>query len=263
MPANVQRGFLISGKVQKAGFRPFLKELAYEHGLSGFAENLNNRMGEEVLIVCKGSDERIRGFQKDLEAEEGKQKESRQKTRVTEAELTQTTEELDEKITAKTQGNMTQQEKDEVIRLLTKRKTLLRQHALLERTSKPYLIEFIKPLTPKGLLDYKANIKKAAYKNSFKIVRKKGESDDRLDEGLGFLAGIRSVVSPYQYEAIDTDFAIMDMKYNKLTDTIANDFPKNFARAFAKDFSKNFAQVFEEILSSKYGMKPQGVNTKK
>jgi len=244
MRTNVRRGFLITGRVQRSGFRPFLKDLAHKHDLSGFAENLSNRT-EDVLIVCEGSEEKIKCFQEDLENEVTKQKDALKKIIETKEELAKATKDLDNQITAKPQGEMTQKEKDDVIFTLTKRKTLLRRHVLLERMVKPYEINLIKPLTQKEILAYKKNISKASFGDFFKIVRNPGESDDRLDEGISFLAEMRAGVSPYQYEVIDTDFAILDMKYGKLTDTIADEFPRKFA------------QAFEEILSTKYGMKPE------
>lgn len=57
----------VKGRVQRAGFRHYVKDKAKEHNLLGAVQNLRN-YGEDVLILVEGRGEDIRGLVKDLEA---------------------------------------------------------------------------------------------------------------------------------------------------------------------------------------------------
>ncbi len=56
---------LVSGDVQMAGFRTFVKTLADSLGVKGYAENLPDG---KVQIVCEGEDKKIAELLKSLKA---------------------------------------------------------------------------------------------------------------------------------------------------------------------------------------------------
>jgi len=55
---------LIEGKVQKAGFRSFIKKHALSSGITGYAENL---AGGEVIVVAEGDKKSLNEFVKLIE----------------------------------------------------------------------------------------------------------------------------------------------------------------------------------------------------
>ena len=57
---------LLSGKVQRGGFRSFVKKQALLHGITGYAENLPTG---EVLLVLEGEEEEIKKLLEKVEAE--------------------------------------------------------------------------------------------------------------------------------------------------------------------------------------------------
>lgn len=56
---NLRANIILTGRVQKAGFRDFIDEVAFDLDIKGFVENLKDGT---VRIVCEGSKENIREF---------------------------------------------------------------------------------------------------------------------------------------------------------------------------------------------------------
>jgi acylphosphatase len=56
---NTRANIILMGRVQKAGFRDFIDEVAFDLDITGFVENLKDGT---VRIVCEGSKENIREF---------------------------------------------------------------------------------------------------------------------------------------------------------------------------------------------------------
>lgn len=52
---------IVKGKVQKAAFRSYTKDIAKKNHLFGFVQNLRN-YDEDVLIVCEGNKKDIKSF---------------------------------------------------------------------------------------------------------------------------------------------------------------------------------------------------------
>jgi acylphosphatase len=241
MDEVILKGFLIDGKVQKAGFRSKVKELAKAHKLRGFAQNLRN-YDESVLVVCKGNLKNIRAFEEDLNGlitDEGKI--LRDKRRL-EGELSKITDSLDAVLTSKGFDG----KKESAIPLLERRKSLLRRLKEYKIKQTPYMVEKITPLQDLGT--YQANIDAARYGDNFKLVRDDEELGVRLDEGIKALTGLENASTDLNYEIIDTDFAIIDIKYGSLNDSLQ----KGFA-----SFPVAFAKALDVVLDERYGIKPK------
>jgi acylphosphatase len=56
---NTRANIILMGRVQKAGFRDFIDEVAFGLDIKGFVKNLKDGT---VRIVCEGSKENIREF---------------------------------------------------------------------------------------------------------------------------------------------------------------------------------------------------------
>ncbi|MEA3254845.1 MAG: acylphosphatase [Candidatus Altiarchaeota archaeon] len=215
-----RKGFLIKGTVQRAGFRDMIKKLAKSHNLFGFTENLKN-YDEDVLVVCIGDENKISGFEKDTRALISDQTESIN-------EKTQLKEKLDSLLTSEDyRGN-----------------TSLKHN---ESKQSPYHIENM--LTIPNLGKYKDSITEAERAKDFTIIRDiKKETGERLDEGISALVALKNHTSNLNYDIIDNDFAILNLKYGALTDAVSLGF---------KSFPTEFAKAFDKVMDEKYGLTPK------
>jgi acylphosphatase len=189
-------GFLIKGKVQRAGFRSRIKDIAKAHGLIGFTKNLQN-YDEDVLVVCESDKRKTEGFLSDMKRLQSKQ-----------------------------------------------------AHVTSEKNkSEKRLSNFINDIVPvQNINEYEKEIREVKYDNNFLIVRDSGEQGDRLDEWIEALVDLRHTTSDINYDIIDTDFALLNVKYGALTGAISSGF---------EAFPKEFAKAFDTILDKKYGVRPK------
>jgi acylphosphatase len=63
----IQSQIIVKGRVQKASFRSYVREIATENNLFGFVQNLRN-YDRDVLIVCEGERKNIDSFMEKLRA---------------------------------------------------------------------------------------------------------------------------------------------------------------------------------------------------
>ena len=98
-----------------------------------------------------------------------------------------------------------------ILMLLERKKSILRELKFYESKIPPYSIKGIVPV--KNIDEYKKEIQEAKYGNNFLIVRVRGEEGDRLDEGIEALVDLRYSTSNINYDVIDTDFAVLNVKY--------------------------------------------------
>ncbi len=235
------RVFLIKGKVQRAGFRARIKDIAKAHGLIGFTENLQN-YDEDVLVVCEGDERKIDGFLGDVERLKSDQaKVIREKNKL-EKRLSELNEKLDDRLISKGYKDASR----EILMLLERKKSILRELKFYESKTTPYLVRNIVPV--KNIDEYEEEIRKAEYGNNFLMIRAKGEESDRLDEGIEALVDLKYSTSNLSYDIIDTDFAMLNIKYGALTGAVSSGF---------KTFPKEFAKAFDTIIDKKYGIRPK------
>jgi acylphosphatase len=62
---KIARKFLISGRVQRVGFRFFAQRAAARHQVAGYARNLDDG---RVEVFAEGAPESVEGFKHDLAA---------------------------------------------------------------------------------------------------------------------------------------------------------------------------------------------------
>lgn len=247
MDEVILKGFLIDGKVQRAGFRSRVKDLAKAHRLRGFAQNLRN-YDESVLVVCKGNIREVKAFEDDLKGlitDEGKILKDKLKL---EEELSKITDSLDAVLTSKDFDG----KKEKALPLLEKKKSILRKLKGYKIRQMPYIVEKITPLRDLG--NYQANIDEADYGDDFKLIRDKEELEVRLDEGIKALTGLENASTDLNYEIIDTDFTILDIKYGSLNDSLQKGF---------ESFPVAFAKALDVVLDKRYGIKPKKYKKKR
>lgn len=237
-----RKGFLIKGAVQRAGFRDMIKKLAKSHKLFGFTENLKN-YDEDVLVVCIGDENKISWFEKDTRALISDQiKSINEKTQLKE-KLDSIDEELDSLLTSEDYRGNT----PKIIPLLEKKKIILRKLKHNESKQPPYHIENM--LAIEDLEKYKDSITGAERDKDFTIIRDtKKETGERLDEGISALVALKNHTSNLNYDIIDNDFAILNLKYGALTDAVSLGF---------KSFPTEFAKAFDKVMDEKYGLTPK------
>ena len=234
------QGFLIKCKVQRAGFRSKIKDMAKAHKLTGFAKNLQN-YDEDVLVVCEGDNEKINGFLSDVDKLKSMQVDVIRKKEELENKISTLNEELDKKLISDDNSDP-----DRILMLLERKKSRLRELKFYESGTSPYFIKDIAPV--EDINKYKKEIREADYGNNFLIVRNIGEESDRLDEGIEALVDLRYSTSNLNYDIIDVDFAILNIKYGALTGAVKSGF---------EAFPREFAKAFDGILDKKYGIKPK------
>lgn len=244
------RGFLIKGRVQRAGFRAKVKEIAKKHGLIGFTKNLEN-FDEDVLVVCKNNGEGIEKFSDDIDELINEQKKTIKEMEELERTLSDITDRLDRKLTLKTYDK--EKEPEDILMLLERKKSILRKLKVCKSTMAPYSITRIVPV--EDIKEYEKEIKEyeEKIKNNFVLIRDADEASIRLDEGIEALIDLKHSTSSLNYDIIDTDFAILNTKYGALTKAISSGF---------KDFPTAFAKAFDVILAEKYDIRPKAKKSK-
>jgi len=239
--ANSKQAFLIKGRVQRAGFRTRIKDIAKAHGLMGFTKNLQN-YDEDVLVACEGDKRKIDGFLSDLERLKSEQAMVIREINKLEKRLSELNEKLDSRLISRDYKENT----EKILMLLERKKSILRGLKFYESKITPYFIKDIVPV--KNIDEYEKEIQEVKYSNNFLIVRVRGEESDRLDEGIEALVDLRYSTSNINYDVIDTDFAILNIKYGALTAAVSSGF---------ETFPKEFAKAFDTILDKKYGVRPK------
>ncbi len=238
----VSKAFLLDGAVQRAGFRSKIRSLAKSRKLRGFVLNLQN-YDESVLAVCKGRPEEIEGFQKELNDlianENGAEKERKR----LESQLSDTIDVLDSILIS---GDL-DEKKSKAIPLLEKKKAILRRMKAIDAGRTSYVLKKITAVDPS---DYKKEIKAADVleKDDFVLARDEGEMGARLDEGISALMDMRNTTSNVNYDIIDTDFSILEVKYGSLNSSIEKGF---------SEFPGKFAGAFGVVLKDVYGLEPK------
>ena len=211
------KGFLIDGMVQRAGFRSKVKELAKAHRLRGFAQNLKN-YDESVLVVCKGTAKEIKAFEEDLNGlltDVDKTLKDRLKL---ERELSRTTDSLDAVQTSKGFDCR------KALTLLERKKSILRKLGGYSVGQATYAVEKITPVQDLGT--FQANIYAAGFGDGFKLIRDDEELAARLEEGIKALTRLESASADLKYAIIETDYAILAIKYGSLNDSFRKGFAK-------------------------------------
>jgi len=155
--------------------------------------------------------------------------------------LSRLNEELDSKLISKKY----KEDSGKILMLLERKKSILRELKFYESKMSPCLIKDITLV--KDTAEYEKEIKEVDYDTDVKIIRVKGEESDRLDEGIGALIDLRYSTSNMNYDIIDTDFAILNIKYGALTEAVTSGF---------RAFPENFANTFDTVLDRKYGITP-------
>lgn len=237
---TVTKAFLIDGKVQRAGFRSKIKTVAKSHRLRGFAENLDN-YEESVLVYCEGRPQDIESFEKEITSLITNIKSFLKEKEKTEIELNKINDALDKTLTT----GKPSERKEKALPLLERKKSILRKIKEHETRQTAYHVEKI-TITNKPE-EYSENVGKPDYKDNFKLIRDPEETSARLDEGINALIDLKTATSTTNYELIDTDFAILDVKYGSLNESIKNGF---------QTFPTNFAKAFGIVLDQKYNLKP-------
>ena len=232
-------GLIIKGKVQRAGFRSKIKDVAKAHKLVGFTKNLQN-YDEDVLVVYEPSNGKTGGFLRDLRELKSEQDSFIKERNKLEAGLSRLNEELDSELTSRSEESP-----GKVLMLLDRKKSMLRKLKFYESRMPTHLITNIVPV--KDINEYGEDIEEAEYGNNFLIVRNEDEASDRLDEGIEALVDLRHSTSNLNYDIIDTDFAMLNVKYGALTGAVNSGF---------KEFPKEFAKAFDVVLDKKYGIRP-------
>lgn len=241
MANSARHVFLIKGKVQRAGFRAKIKDVAKAHGLIGFTKNLQN-YDEDVLVVGEGDKRKIDGFLSGVEKLKIEQAKVIGERERLDERLSRLNEDLDSKLISKRY----KEDSGKILMLLERKKSILRELKFYESKMSPYLIKEI--VSVKGITEYENEIGEVDYGNDFKIIRVKGEESDRLDEGIEALIDLRYSTSNLNYDIIDTDFAMLNIKYGALTEAVTSGF---------RAFPENFANAFDTVLDRKYGIKPR------
>ncbi len=235
--------FLIKGKVQKAGFRARIKDIAKAQGLIGFVKNLQN-FDEDVLVMCEGNENRISNFSEDIKKLKSEQEEIIRERKTLKDALSRLNEDLSreyEKLLSKPEDHP-----ENILMLLERKKSLLREIKFYESKATPHFIKEIRPEKDEG--KYKEEITKARNNRNFLIIRDENELSDRLYEGIEALVDLRHNTSNLNHDIIDIDFSILNIKYGALTRSISSGF---------ENFPKEFAKAFDTILDKKYGIKPK------
>jgi len=236
---ETSRTYILKGRVQRAGLRARIKDLAKENKLTGFAENLRN-YDEDVLVHCVGLEKNTQRFIRSLKKLQEETEERTGEEGGIKRMLSQVNKRIDEKI-------LSEKEKEDsrgIVLLLKRKKALLRDLKNAQKTQQAYTINKIEEKSPE---DYRDNIERSGHKEDFVIVRNPGEEQERLDEGIDALTKIKNQATDLHYEIIDTDFSILDIKYGALTQGIEKGF---------QEFPKAFAVSLEEALDKRYGLRP-------
>jgi len=240
MDNHALAGLIIKGKVQRAGFRSKIKDIAKAHKLVGFTKNLQN-YDEDVLVVYEQGNGKTDGFLRDLRELKSEQDRVIKERNKLEVGLSKLNEELDSELTSRSEESS-----GKVIMLLDRKKSMLRKLKFYESRMPTYPITDIAPV--KDINEYREDIKEAEYGNNFLIVRDEDETSDRLDEGIEALIAVKSSTSNLNYDIIDTDFAMLNVKYGALTQAVNSGF---------KQFPEDFAMAFDTVLDRKYGIRPK------
>jgi acylphosphatase len=238
----VNKGFLFDGLVQRAGFRSMVRSIAKTHKLRGYVLNLRN-YDESVLAVCRGKEDEIEAFRKDLSGLIAKEIGAENERKKLENQLSETIDQLDSILIS---GDL-EEKKSKAIPLLEKKKAILRRLKAIDAQKTSYTLKKITSVDP---LDYEKERKAAKIeeKDDFVLARDDGEMGARLDEGISALTDLRNTSSNINYDIIDTDFSILEVKYGSLNSSIENGF---------HEFPKEFANAFGVVLKDVYGLEPK------
>ncbi|MBN2251986.1 MAG: acylphosphatase [Candidatus Altiarchaeota archaeon] len=238
MENSISQGFLIDGKVQRAGFRSKVRSIAKSYKLRGFAINLEN-YDESVLAVCRGQPKEIKGFKKELcelIAEKDKQKKEREELG---KKLSGIVDKLDDILVS-----IDSEDRKKAIPLLENKKKCLRDLKRLDAEKTPYIVEKITLVGPPYYSDM-IKKHKIEEKDDFVLVKDEKEIGARLDEGINALTNLSNTASNINYDIIDTDFNILEVKYGSLNSSIEKGF---------KEFPEKFASAFGVVLKEVYGL---------
>ncbi len=236
------KGFLFDGMVQRAGFRSKVRSIAKSHKLRGFVLNLQN-YEESVLAVCRGREDEIEAFRKEMNGLIAKEIGAEDERKKLENQLSETIDKLDGILTS---GDL-DEKKNKAIPILEKKKAILRRLKALDFARTSYVLKKITPVDPAG---HEKEIKAAKIeeKDDFFLARDEGEMGVRLDEGISALMDLRNTTSSINYDIIDTDFSILEVKYGSLNSSIEKGF---------REFPKEFANAFGVVLKEGYGLEPK------
>lgn len=242
MTEIVSRGFLFDGMVQRAGFRSLIRSTAKSRKLRGFVLNLRN-YDESVLALCRGKEDEIEAFIKDVSCLIAKETGAEDERKKLENQLSETIDRLDGVLTS---CNL-DEKKNNALPLLEKKKAILRRLKALDAARTSYVLKKITPVDP---AKYKKEIEDAKIEETddFVLVRDQGEIGARLDEGISALMDLRNATSNINYDIIDTDFSILEVKYGSLNSSIEKGF---------REFPKEFAGAFGVVLKDVYGLEPK------
>jgi acylphosphatase len=242
MAELISKAFLFEGIVQRAGFRSKIRSIAKSHKLRGYVINLQN-YDESVLAVCKGKPGEIVGFQKDVNGLISREIEMENERQRLENHLSETIDVLDGILIS---GDL-DEKKARAIPLLEKKKAILRRMKAIDSGKTSYVLKKITPVDPSV---YKKEIKEAIVeeRDDFVLARDTDELGARLDEGISALTDLKNTASNINYDIIDTDFSILEVKYGSLNSSIEKGF---------REFPKEFANAFGVVLKEVYGLEPK------
>lgn len=224
--------FIITGKVQRIGFRGLVRDLGEECNLFGQVENIKKT--NKVKVVCEGKKEDIEKFYQHL-LDLKKRSEARQKRKeLLEEEVKELRDKLEDvEIDSQKINEVSADEVDNLLIILDKQKECIRKKKELKALSVPsFRIDDV-------------NKKELLFKGRFTSFLVKGmtEEAERLDFGMNELVELRrDTLDNLNFDEMNVNFDILNVKYGKVSRSLSN----GVSIKLTKGVIETFSRVLEE-----------------